>query len=125
MAFISALLSNHNNFRNTNEQLLGRDCDACMVESMENTINILAMVPNEALYSRIVGMVFISTIGELISGVCAKNIDIILKIWGYFDFMLEDEGYIILEHCRRVHPPLGKHSQMKSAKRCLEGHDVL
>jgi hypothetical protein len=108
--FISASLSHYNNFRNTDEELLGRDHGTCVIESMQNPIDIQAMVPNELSNSTILWVAFVSTVREFISGVCTKDIDIILKIWGYFHFMLENEGYIILEYCWRVRPPLGKHS---------------
>jgi hypothetical protein len=110
VTFISASLSHYNKFRNADEELLGRDCGICMIESMQNLIDIQAMVPNKLSNSTILWVAIVSTVQELVLGVCAKDIDIILKIWGYFHFMLENEGHIILEYCWRVRSPLGKHS---------------
>jgi hypothetical protein len=74
---------------------------------MENTIRIEAMQPNELANSWILRDYFVSTIRTLITSPRPKNVNVVLKVWGYLRLCLQDERDIVLEDCGGVCPPLG------------------
>jgi hypothetical protein len=92
---------------------------------VEDVIDILAVFPDKVSYCRIERVVFVIAIGWLVASVRAENVNVILKIWGNLNFVLEDECHVILEYGRRICPSLRKDSEAKHAEGRLEGGNVL
>jgi hypothetical protein len=69
-----------------------------MLEPMEDSVHIQTMLPNKTANARIFGEHFIGPVILLIVSAKAKDVNIILEVWGNLGFILQDEGDIILEY---------------------------
>jgi hypothetical protein len=91
---------------------------------MEDAIRIEAMHPDKLANSWILGDYFVSTIRALITSPRSKNVDVVLKVWGYLRLCLQDECNIVLEDCGGVCPPLGEDRESKGSEWCLKRSNV-
>ena len=124
MAFIIAGLSDDDDLWTAHEELLCQDCCACMPETMKNVVDIVSVLPDEAMNAGVARDSLVGTIWELIASAWTKDIDVILEVQGNVNLTLENEGDIILEDSWRVYPALGKDCQTKGSERCLKGCEV-
>ncbi len=109
MAFIVALVTQYDDFRDSNKELLCRDSSASTAEAVENTVDIREVLPDELADAGVVGQSFIHTVAGFIARDWPFDAAVIDEGPGYMrDLRLQNEGYIFVEDGNCIGPSHGQ-----------------
>jgi len=106
-AFVIALVSENDNFRDSNKELLSGDSGAGTAEAMEDAIDVVEVFPHELVDKGVVGSGGEAAVVSLVTRGRTFDAAVIDVGPGNIrDFGLEEEGDVLMEDRASVRPAL-------------------
>jgi len=125
MPFICAFVPEDDNFRDSDEKLLGRDGGAGTMKAMENVMDIHKVLPDELANPIVVRNSLIATLQSLITQCWPFNAAVIHEGPGNIqNLRFQKELHILVENSDSISPTLWETGELNCTDRRLNGGEV-